>query len=406
MPFESLRSIAKNRWLFYTFALICLILAGLLWKHDFDTSELHGTKPLIRSGPWGDLQEWDLRLEHAPEFASSSSVSQPPWGLGTLSPQSVQDLLRQSGCSEQQTALLMRGLSRTPEGRTTLVPDREALLSLSPEVRSKLYLSIARDPLNGIMATPVLVPDGKLKRVFVSHPHLYPKVKDLMGKLCYRRNGFTYFSDVDFVKSQLESEKDKVDFQRAISGIEAVNARLIIRDDTDIDKPINYWGVAMNGVLLKDLRPFFEAEKALPHGGTLSILYVLPPMARARLFTSPLPPDPRHPEQALPNCHWTALNFFKATPDDQLTNNEYAAKYLLSNYYQIENPGMAGDLVLLKDKKGEVIHSAVFLADDLVFTKNGVTHAQPWILMHIKEMAAHYSAIDPVDICFYRQRGM
>ena len=38
------------------------------------------------------------------------------------------------------------------------------------------------------------------------------------------------------------------------------------------------------------------------------------------------------------------------------------------------------------------MHVAVYVADDIVFTKNGFHYTQPWILMHLKDMLETYAA--------------
>ncbi|MFZ0616353.1 MAG: hypothetical protein WAN16_07875 [Chthoniobacterales bacterium] len=205
-----------------------------------------------------------------------------------------------------------------------------------------------------------------------------------MRKLLYNRNGFTYFSHPELVITRIASEKNRMAFLQGLTSQNSVGLNLLIRNKADIDKPLNYWALSMSGVLLKDLKPLFEAQRRLPQGGSISILYLLPPMARERLYTSPLPPKPDDPK--LPDCHWTALNFFKLSPDPKMSDVEYAGRFLSENYYEIAQPAIAGDLLLLLDPKGGGVHSAVYLADDVVFTKNGINYAQPWILMRIKDL--------------------
>lgn len=75
-----------------------------------------------------------------------------------------------------------------------------------------------------------------------------------------------------------------------LTGQNSVVLNLLIRHKAAIDKPLNYWALSMSGVLHKDLKHLLEAQRRLPQGGSISILYLLPPLARERLFTSPLPP--------------------------------------------------------------------------------------------------------------------
>jgi len=57
-----------------------------------------------------------------------------------------------------------------------------------------------------------------------------------------------------------------------------------------------------------------------------------------------------------------------------------------------------------------VVHSAVYLADDLVFTKNGFGLAEPWMYMPLDRMmkiySLHLGQPDSVKVLLYRRRGV
>jgi hypothetical protein len=55
----------------------------------------------------------------------------------------------------------------------------------------------------------------------------------------------------------------------------------------------------------------------------------------------------------------------------------------------VEEP-VYGDLMVLLNSTGQAIHTAVFVADGFVFTKNGVNHTQPWVLMRLADMMEIY----------------
>lgn len=398
--------IAKKRQLLFW---IPLLLATALAVHLVDLWMEHyyrGDRAKVHSGAWGDLQEWDIRLEQPLEYVGFEKTTDkgPFWSFGTPTPQAVHDLLVASGCSEEQANKLLCTRMSGTGMIFMLQPDAETILSLTPETRSKLYLALSRNQANRFQVAPYFIPNGDVDALFSGHHEFGYKGISLVKKLLYRRNGFTYFSDPEVVLKALESEQQRLAFMKVLTGQNSVLARILIRPDSDLDKPLNYWALSMNGVLLKDLAPLMEAQKREPHGGSLSILYLLPTMARERLFTSPLPPQ--GDEQKMPDCHWTALNFFQKDPDPRMSDNGYASKFIQENYYEVAKPGIAGDLVLLVNPSGQVVHSAVYLADDLVFTKNGINYAQPWILMHIKDMQGNFSALEPVKVAFFRRKGI
>lgn len=364
--------------------------------------ESYGT---IHSGSWGDLEERNIRLEQPMEYAGFETVTGAgvSWNFGSMTPSGVKELLLKCGCPEEVATKLISTQKSDATNPLILKPDEESILSLTPEVRSALYLALAQNPANRFQVAPYFIANGDIKTLFDSPHDSNAKAISLMKKLVYRRNGFTYFSDPEVVLAHLPSAKEGKEFLQCLTSENAVLMRLLISPNGDIDKPLAYWCLSMPGVLFKDLSPLFEAQKRLPNGGDISLLYLLPPLARNHLFTSPLPPEAGG--EKLPDCHWTALNFFNEKPDPRMNDTAYASSYIEQNYYEIAAPGIAGDLVLLLDQQNRVVHSAVYLADDIVFTKNGINYANPWILMHEHDMVGEFSALEPMKAAYFRLRN-
>lgn len=89
-----------------------------------------------------------------------------------------------------------------------------------------------------------------------------------------------------------------------------------------------------------------------------------------------------------------------------MSDNSYASRYIQDHYYQVASPAIPGDLVLVMNAAGEVLHSSVYIADDIVFTKNGVNYAQPWVFMRIKRMQGIFSSLEPTVIAYFRRNGL
>ena len=100
------------------------------------------------------------------------------------------------------------------------------------------------------------------------------------------------------------------------------------------------------------------------------------------------------------------MNFFNAVPDNRFSEPAYTVDYLKSHFYQIAKPSAYGDRIFLLDKNGNAIHSAVYLADDIVFTKNGNNYTQPWMLMHLNDLLAEYTSDEPPTIVVYRDKNL
>jgi hypothetical protein len=199
---------------------------------------------------------------------------------------------------------------------------------------------------------------------------------------------------------QLPDEAERLHLVKALSHQSAVLMGIRVWPDTDIDKLLGYW-TWPGGVRLMNARPLLESLQRQRNGGAAGILYFLPPFARARLYTYPLPSQTGDPTM---DCHWSTMNFFNETPDNRFSDPAYTVAYLKNNFYKIAGATAYGDRIFLLDKNGNAIHSAVYLADDIVFTKNGNNFAQPWMLMHLKDLLAEYTSDEQPEIAVYRNK--
>jgi hypothetical protein len=246
---------------------------------------------------------------------------------------------------------------------------------------------------------PYIFPGNKIDAIYAS-PQLDPSDVALLKKLVYSNGGAAQLSDYEYLLSHIPTVERRTSITRALSRQAAVFAGLVIKPDTDIDKLAAYWGTIPN-LHFTDIRPLMEALKELPEGGNLSLLYLLPKFARDRLYTFPLPPQPGDPVM---DCHWSTFNFSNETPDNRFNDPNYAVEYIRKNYYQIAAPTVYGDVLLLMNDKQEIKHSAIFLADDLVFTKNGNNYRQPWMIMHTSDLLATYPASPPMKVIYMRPK--
>jgi len=400
-------------WAFLAMTGIILFCLGGIAMHyvdEFVTQEKRAARIQVHSGPWGELQLRNLRLEQPMEYVGFEKLTHdgPFWNFGPITTPALSGMLRSMGLDEKSTESLLKSKVTDPSGSLVLKPDENLVLSMTPQLRAKLYRLLAQNPANRLLGNPYYIPDGNVAKLFDDEaPDVQAAMKKadvvrLMKRLVYTNNGFWYFSDPEIVLKHLPDQKEREEFLQSLTSIPAVNASLRIRPETDIDKPLNYWCLSIPQVHEKDIRPLMEANKRFPEGGVVNILYLLPPLARERLFTSPLPAEMAGTKP--PDCHWTALNFFNANPDPRLSDNDYASRYIAENYYQTGMPSIPGDLVLLLNEQNRVIHSSVYLADDIVFTKNGINFAQPWVLMHEKDMVGHFSGVSPVKLAYFRKK--
>jgi len=79
-----------------------------------------------------------------------------------------------------------------------------------------------------------------------------------------------------------------------------------------------------------------------------------------------------------------------------------------SEYFPVFSDPRYGDLVFLVKPNGDIIHWAVFLADDIVYTKNGGHFTAPWMLAKISDLVDIYSPYVSSDekliVAYYRNK--
>lgn len=362
---------------------------------------LSTVKPEINP-PWGELVKVDLEVEQPEEYIAFEPITNrvARWFFpGRTAPQ-VRELLQSAGLNARQIEGLMSpAMSAMEAGEFVVTPTDELIYSLSPEVRKNLYTDLAQFDDNRYMRFPYCFMTNRAEEFFAKSG-VAPDLVKAVASLTYERNGNYYFSDVETAMNQILTGEARLHFFKTLSRCSVVMARLRVRPDTDIDKLVGYWS-GNKFVRQKDLRPLLESVKRREEGGTVSLVYLLPPFARERLYTTPLPSNPGDPSM---DCHWSAMNFFNSEPDFHFSDLKYTASYVKTNYYQVAQPTSYGDIVFLLDNNGNAIHSAVYIADDIVFTKNGNNYAQPWVLMRLPNLLALYSVTETPRVACYRQK--
>ena len=353
----------------------------------------------VHAGPWGDLVVRNIQLERPAEYLNDEVKAPEPetWTFAGQTTESVKTLLLQGGLTADQAANAMAQARLAGTKRIVLMPSAAFLTGLDAPVRSKLYRSLAGHGVNLYVDYPYIFPGNSLESIYAS-PRLPSDDVALLKTLVYANGSARQLSDYQLLLCQIPTYERRVALAQVLSRQSAVLAALSIKPDTDIDKIAAYWG-SVPYVRFTDIRPLLESLKALPEGGTLSLFYLLPKFARDRLYTFPLPPQAGEPTM---DCHWTTFNFSNETPNNRFNDATYAVQYIRQNFYQIAAPSQYGDILLLMNDQQEIKHSAVFLADDLVFTKNGNNYRQPWMIMHIPDLLATYPADPPMHAVYLR----
>jgi hypothetical protein len=352
--------------------------------------------------PWGEMIVRDFDLEQPEEYAAySDSTNQVErWTFEGMDPAQVRALMLSCGLTTSQTehALLASSVLST-SSNTVVLPDDDLVFSLPPPARAKLYDELGRFAANQFMQSPVSI-RGPAFDAWFGNGKLSAGTFSLLKKLAYRRGDIQCLSDLAPLVRRVPDDAERIRLLRALSRQAAVLVGIHVRPDTDIDKLLGYWD-RPPGVRLINIRPLLESLQRRPNGGSASILYFLPPFARQRLYTYPLPSSPSDP---IMDCHWSTMNFFNETPDNRFDDPAYTLTYIRKHYYEVAKPIAYGDIILLVNDQNIAVHSAVYLADDIFFTKNGSNFAHPWMLMRLEDLLFMYNSSHPPKVVVYRNK--
>lgn len=353
-------------------------------------------------GPWGRLSTARILIEPPEDLIPAAYTAPRPlrWVFTGYTTETLDALWRDAGLTEPQRTALNRSAENTPNAPALVLhPPAEILLGLSAAARAKIYAVLAQFPENSPQRDPFRT-RAELVDDWFGDDNLPPAIVALTRQLLYPRNDNLLFSDQDLVLPRLGSARERLRYIKALSRKSALMVQLHLAHGDDVDAIARYW---TRGRRSKDVHPLLESLAQRPDGGSVDIVHLLPPFPRLLLYTYPTPSD--SPSAAARDCHWTSLNFFKPTPDERFTQLEFVEHTLLNDYYPVGGAPELGDIiVLMQGTQG--IHSCVYVADDIVFTKNGASFAVPWTLARLENVLALYSVFGPVDIRRYRSKNL
>jgi hypothetical protein len=368
-----------------------------------NTNALARDKAPVETPPWGELITHDIQMECPEEYAAAQINPQSPaWIFNNMKLGQVRELMLACGLTEQQAgqALSSQNILVT-ETNIAVKPNDDLVFSMSPDVRGKLYGKLAENPANYFMYVPICFPEKSFDQLAASG-RVPAEIISMVRPLLYHRGAVQYFSDLEAVMRRVPSDAERLQFIKVFFAEPVLQVGIRIRPGTDIDKLLGYWAWAP-GVRFTNLRPLLDSLQRLEDGGSVSLLYFLPPFARDRIFTYPQPSQ--SPDPAM-DCNWSTFNFFNETPDDRFADSHYVVSYVTSHYYEVSKPTRYGDLILFLNEQGQPTHSAVYVCDDIVFTKGGADYMDPWMLMRLKNLLGIYAVTDTSRVVVYRNKNL
>lgn len=373
---------------------------GLAWRQG----TLPGAVARAASGgsntpPWGRLEYTPIALDRPDEYFTNdfSQSPKPVWVFQDHSAEKVSTLFTSLELTESTRAWLANRTNWQFLPHTIIIaPPPEVVLSLSPETRRRFYETLGRLPGNYLQAMPFRFRADGFDDWFAGCG-LPSEKMELVRRLSYPQAGTLCFADAATF-GQISTPEETKCLIKSLWRVSTFVMKVQVNPRTDIDALVNYWGVLGAA---RTYKPLLESMARVPEGTTLNISYFLPPFARLRLFTYP---NPREPQTIRQDCFWSSMNFFNTTPDNGYFDPAYTRQVLASDFARVRDSSRHfGDLLMLLGADQQALHMCVYIADDVVFTKNGANPQQPWVLMKLSEMLGQYEKDQPFEIVVYRR---
>ena len=373
---------------------------GLKWLSGVDDGKV-GSNYAVADGPWGRLSAQPVLIAApANRLSPNFRLGDSRWYFRAVHAGELREQLLRAGISAEDAAKLLSTLQAVPGKRDlfAVVPSAALILSMSPGVRTALYEQLSLLPENLPQFEPFRMTDIHLDD-WLEAGDVPPEVVAQVRSLLWKRGNAVLFSDYDVVADSIHSPAVKLSLLEQLSRKATLLVNLAVPPEDDIMPLVNYWGF---GGRSEKVGPLLQAL-ARSGGGQIDIANLLPVFARQRLYRFP---DPLPDSELGPGCHWGAFNFFNmGSPDESLHTPEGVEKVLRENYVPATGQPRFGDVILLTLPDGSSIHSAVYIAANIVFTKNGPSLATPFVFSTLEDMLAFYPSSQKITLNYYRRIG-
>jgi hypothetical protein len=371
--------------------MITMLLVGLKAPLFAQADALPQNSPFFtKAGPWGRLQCYYFYLEAPDSVVSRTSTpdTQPRWRIPEAQLSAFETLISLTELPDELVSALFnpRNLIRR-SGTANLFPSSQLIESLTITDRKKVYESLAQYPLNEYYEYPIVFSGGSVE-AWARDSGLRPELVTAISLLSYPRGEALAFSDIPLLLGLAESNSEALFIKKKLTRTRTLIARLEVNPDSPVQDMLDYWATGLN-LRRKELEPLFQATSTAPGIGHIDLLHLLPALPRKLLYT--YPGDGFTTHIRFPDCHWTTLNFFNFTAQDYYLDSHLASSAVLENFQEVQPPYRFGDVLMFINAAGNAFHSCIYVADDLVYTKNGANPLVPWTLMELKDMHSMYN---------------
>jgi len=348
---------------------------------------------LPESAPWGRVEREEIFLEAPTERVALVPLpaSRTVWRFPGRRLEEVTSFFddsvnRPELLRAMQSQIALQELPR----ETRAFPQAELLRALPPLNRRLIYRELARFDANPFHRQPVFL-DSDDVAAWYARSSLPPGFLTRIETMIYPVGSSWAFSDFPSLLRQTETEAEETALRQAMTRARSFLLTLHIGARDDRSALLAYWSLGDFAELSRPLRETLAFEEGTET--SVDLTHLLPPLPRRLLHTFPSARDGLEGEY--PDAFWTSANFFEPEPDPSFRDREAAIAHITATRRRVEPPWLFGDVIFLRDPgpEGRPVHACVYLADDLVFTKNRRSPLVPWVVMDLDHVAARFSLL-------------
>lgn len=358
-----------------------------------------------KPGPWGELEYWEVWLEPPVQLILSANYLRelPVWRLPEMTPEEQRAFFLQGGLTDAEIDSLLAPENVVIDGdRVIITPPAELVESLTPERRAFLYEKLGYWEYNRFFDKPFTFGNDTISSLAAASRHRIPQeVIEYTDRLLYRRGPQNVLSDYSLAVGKLEAAQLKVEFTKILMRGQSYMVRLKISPETDLDALRDYWQIDRRNL---DELPIIEAVATTGGAEFLDLIHLLPPVPKQFLGTYPR--ASMAVAQDFPDCFWTAFNFLD--PEPSARNLDFPVERLSGTRWKmVSGPLRFGDMIVVeRAEDGHALHACTYIADDLVYTKNGLSLLRPFVIQKLSTVLGSYFEPGTTQLRYLRHRDL
>lgn len=297
-------------------------------------------------------------------------------------PQSFLNLLRQPDKSVQS------------ENWVVFFPPPGELAALNPAMRAAVYQVLREFSKNEDIVAPFVFSNREDLQNWFADTQIRSELISLIEQFAYPWGNALAFSDIAILIGQTRGEGEARRVMRVLNRTPTLQLKIAINPGSDPAGIASQWasGQGDRGWRATTLISSWCHAK---EPDLFDVTHLLPQIPRMLLYT--FPSLSMGMGGGSPDAHWTTQHFFRSEVGPARAGDGTAASLLTQGLTPVNGPYQFGDVLVYWNKtQQKMVHSCVFVADGIVFTKNSPKLISPWVLQEW-DMVKNLHLIHPED---------